>query len=597
MISSTTNASDSYYLRPAQALTAPVCLMKPETLLEHEFERDREVSRSPKDWERIRAAALEGRVDDIPIASETLDAWGFTEVPGEEGLRECADLLPDALHAVELVWDDSRDVEVPQEALGAALYVAAARRERLLAEYRVPAREVPSVWYEVHQGCARRDAQRRVRILRRIGQAITHSSDPCAIARVELAHATEFEAKGEYQNARESLDAAVRMTWHFRNPERREPAPIALAQWLWRCGEVESAKRLLSQLRSEHACEVARRIDEKAEERRTLASADQIHGERASFESLRALTLAHLSAGHGVAAEYTARNLCAEHPEHALAWETKARVLYATARYRSALDPAVKWTDLAPDSASARSLLARVFARLGQFGREPAGSIAAAAIEICERGQDLPTDEVEELAEICHRAEFFDWARRGDDLVWTSRAQREPSAEWLGAAVARRCHGVWAGDAPEWIARLSDADPHALAKWATERVESLQHWCDRIHGHQHAPAAWRRVEPVMTPNARAIHREADHVSTRLDARRAAHCGARGLGYSEEKAMDAVGEMLRPVDDEDEPNPDSVSHWSAHLAPHRSRVRPGDRHRAARKRDRPAGLGGASRRSP
>ena len=41
---------------------------------------------------------------------------------------------------------------------------------------------------------------------------------------------------------------------------------------------------------------------------------------------------------------------------------------------------------------------------------------------------------------------------------------------------ARRCHGVWAPDAPEWLARLAAADePAEMARFVVERIEALQH--------------------------------------------------------------------------------------------------------------------------
>ena len=564
-------SSATAYLRPVQALTVLYCLAHRETLLSHEADRDRDVDRSPKAWERIRAAALEGQAEDIPIAHETLEAWELGEVLRDAGLDDCAEHLPSALCAVEIVWNECSDDDVPEEALGAALAVAAVRRERLLAEYRPPSPEVPSIWHEVDQGCARRDARERVRVLLRIDRALSLSLDPWTTARVELGRAMKFEAKGEYERARDSLDAAVRRTWHFRNLDRREPAAVALAEHQWRCGEVDTAKRLLSQLRGEHALQLARVIEEKAAERSALADAERVHGERASVESLSALTLAHLSAGHGVAAQRLARELCTEYPDEALAWETRARMLYATARYRSALDPAAKWTDRAPGSAPARSLLARVFARLGTTGREPAGSIAAAAIEYCEAGQVLPVEETLELAEICYRAQFVDWARRADNLLWSGRVESEPDAEWLVAAALRRCHGTWADDAPEWVARLAVRGSHSLEWWGEERVDSLQHWCDLIDCQVRAPAPWRRLKTELTPPARAIVRDACDLAIRAGARDVALRAARDLGYSEECASSTLAATSADLDTEPAGLPDTASDSTARWNRHRATI--------------------------
>ena len=429
MNTSTEHLSVTTFLPSVQALTALWCHTHRGLLLEDEFELDQGLGMSEATWNRIRAAAIESRVDDITLARETLVAWKFEAVLIDGVLEHCADLLPFALVAVENVWGECLHDEVLENALRAAFDVAAARREQVLADYRPPANDVPSPWHEVHQGCARADAMSRVRVVRAIDRALCRSADRWAHACVDLDHAAQFEAEGKYQDARESLDAAVRGTWSYQNPDRREPAAVALAGWLWRCGELVRTKQLLGQLRGEPARELSRRIEDTAPAREALADAEQAHQERSEVESWIALTLAHLAAGHGIAAERIARELCTEHADDARSWETRARVLHANARYRCAVDPAVKWLDLAPECAPARSLLARAFARVGDVGREPAAEIAAAAVELCESGQGLPLGELVELAEdVCFRAQLgLDWARRADDLIWARRSEREPS--------------------------------------------------------------------------------------------------------------------------------------------------------------------------
>ena len=563
MTSSNEELSVTALLPPVTVLTAHWCHAHRGLLLEDEIELDRTVGRTEEAWERTRAAALEGRAADIPIARETLGAWKIEDVPDEAALEDRADLLPSALVAVEKVWGESRHDEVPDVALRAAFEVAAARRERILAEYRPPAPEVRSPWHEVHQGCARPDAMKRVRVLHLVDHALSRSRDRWALSCVELDHAAQFEAEGKYQIAREYLDAAVRLTWSYKNIDRREPAPVALADWLWRCGELDRARQLLSQLRGEPARELSRRIEDKAPEREALADAERVHRERNGVESWSALIFAHLAAGHGFLAERLAQELCAAHPDDPRSWETRARVLHANARFRSALDPAVKWSDLAPDLAPARSLVARAFARVGNIGRESAASIAAAAIELCESGQVLPPDELEELAEICCRSHIIDWARRADDLVWDSEAEREPDTGWLVAAALRRCHGPWAEDAPEWLARLAMRGAHALQRWGVERVDSLQHWCELIDRQMRAPAPWRHLETVLTPGARAIAREANDLTLRAGAHNVALHAARELGYSEESAMSAL--VALDTASEAVALPDCSSQWLTHRA--------------------------------
>ena len=562
---STQYLSVTTFLPSVQALTALWCHTHRGLLLEDEIERDRGIGRSEAAWEQVRGAALEGRVADIPIAGETLAAWRFEDVLVDGVLEGCVDLLPSALVAVETVWGESRPDNVPREALRAAFEVAAARRERILEDYRPPASDVPSPWHEIRQGCARPDAMARRRVLHLVDRAISRSPDRWMTARVELARATEYDAERRYKDARGSLDAAVRASWPFKNIDRREPAGVALAEHLWRCAEVVRARQLLAQLRGELARELSRRIEDKAPDREALADAERAHEERSGVDSWSTLILAHLSAGHGIAAERMAQELCTAHPDAARSWETRARVLHANARFRSAVDPAVKWTDLAPDSAPARALLARAFARVGYIGREPAGSIAAATIELCESGQVLPIDELAELAEICYRAQSVDWARRADDLVWARCAEHEPDVEWLVAAALRRCHGPWSEDAPEWIARLAGHGSHALARWGAERVDSVQHWCELIDRQMRAPAVWRRLETQLTPAARAIAREANDLAMR--ARAGAFRAARDLGVCEHGAVSTIGAPCANSEPEvtalPEPPSGSTDQWSRH----------------------------------
>ena len=536
MTSSNEELSVTALLPPVTVLTALWCRTHRGLLLEHEIELDRGSGSSEAAWNKVRAAALEGRVADIPTARETLGAWKFEDVLGDATLEDCADLLPSALVAVETVWGECRHDKVPKVALRAAYEVAAARRERILADYRPPASDVPSLWHEVHQGCARPDALMRKRLLHLVDRTLSRSPDRWMTACVELARAAEFDAESRYKETRESLEAAVRESWPLKRIDRREPAPIALAEHLWRCGEVDRTRQLLSQLRGVPARELSHRLDDKAPEREALADAERVHRERNGVESWSVLTFAHLAAGHGLVAERLAQEFCTAHRDEACSWETKVRVLYANARYRSIPDAADKWIELAPNAAPARSLLARALARVGHFGREPAASIAAAAIELCESGQVLPPSELEELAEICYRAQIIDWARRADDLVWACRAEREPGVEWIIAAVLRRCHGTWAEDAPEWLARLAGRGAHAFQRWGIERVDSLQHWSDLIDCQVRAPAPWRRLERMLTPAARTIAREANDLRLRAGAHNVALHAARELGYSEESAM-------------------------------------------------------------
>ena len=582
-------------LRAAQALTVLWCMTHREMLLEPECGLDRTVRTTPTEWERIRSAAIAGRVEDIPNAPQTLRSWGLGEACDEIGLVGYGQWTRSALRAVELLWGDSRGENASPDAVQHALAVVATRRASLLDGYRPPSNAVPSVWFEAHQGCQRTDAKIRVAILDRLRPMLSRSRDPWMLACAELDCAAEDDARGRHGSVRTHLEAAVRLTESLRDVDRRQAASLALARWLRRCGETTGAKALLAGLSGEVAHDVARRIDESAAARGVVAHAEHAHRERGDVASWTALAHAHLDAGHGVVAERMAGEICSRHAGHALAWETKARIHHGNARFLAALDSAEKASDLAGDTAPGYSLLARILARLGERAREPAGRIAVTALEVHAKGQLLPVEDLEDLTEICHRAGFVDWARRGDDQVWSQREYRRPSAEWLGAAVARRCHGPWADDAPESLARLAQAGPPVLARWVTERIEALHSWCDLIERRKRAPRTWRRLASPTTTETRAILGERVSLSIHMEARRVALLAALTLGYSNEKVEGVLEPPLaarRPREQGSgairvvfQPPP---ALGGASLG-HRGCVRSADRHCHSRERDCPASL--------
>ena len=68
---------------------------------------------------------------------------------------------------------------------------------------------------------------------------------------------------------------------------------------------------------------------------------------------------AHLAAGHAIAGERMANELCRSHPVEPLARTTLARVLEDSGRYRDAVAPAREALARACDAAAGRVLLAR----------------------------------------------------------------------------------------------------------------------------------------------------------------------------------------------------------------------------------------------
>ena len=184
----------SAHLLACQVLTVLWCMTHRRYLLPHERDLDRDVRSTPATWDRIRTAALTGLVEDIPIPSGTLRAWGLAKVLDGKGLMECRRWAPTALRAVERHWADSRDEVGSEDAVSQALVVAAHRRERLLEEYRPPCEAVPSVWHEAQQGARREDARVRVEILRRLDSMLARSPDPWTLACVALDRAATNDA-------------------------------------------------------------------------------------------------------------------------------------------------------------------------------------------------------------------------------------------------------------------------------------------------------------------------------------------------------------------------------------------------------------------
>ena len=128
-----------------------------------------------------------------------------------------------------------------------------------------------------------------------------------------------------------------------------------------------------------------------------------------------------------------------------------------------------------------------ILSRLGPDGRDESAALAAHP-----EGAPLRSRDLVQAVRIAHDGGAdLEICRRGDDQVWALRANDEPPEEWLGAAVARRCHGVWAPDAPEWLARLAAVavdEPAEMARFVVERVEALQYFRLLIARRSSAPS-------------------------------------------------------------------------------------------------------------
>ena len=126
------------------------------------------------------------------------------------------------------------------------------------------------------------------------------------------------------------------------------------------------------------------------------------------------------------------------------------------------------------------ALLASILSRIGLDGRdESIGLAITVTADACESQGLVSSQVMAELADIAHYGDAIDVARRADDLIWDRRAEDSfaPPAEWLGAAVSRRCHAVFAKDAPKWLACLADEGndaPAELVRFVVDRLDSLQ---------------------------------------------------------------------------------------------------------------------------
>ena len=424
-------------------------------------------------WRSAVSAVLEERIEDIPAPLGLVRAWGAPEEINEAAVRYClegsVDVLPLVVREIERLWGGGPATNVPEEVARQVVRVAVIRRLQVERGFRPIPGERRNIFYEVHQGVRRQETLERVALIHRMHEVLLRAEiDPMAVATVHIDRAAETESRGEHGETEVYLAQAYDWTRRIEDdPSRRDYGAVCVAQSLWYRGEYEDARRRLRGLEGEKAIVALREIEAKDEEREALRRAEEEHALRGDVESWCAVAVAYLGARHTVRAELVAREVCERHPESGLAWGTRATLLFELGRFRDAVEPARTSLALGADEPGGRALLARILARIGPEGREESAELAAAEIEGAESPRLLSSELLADLAVIMHYAGTdIRHARRADDLVWERRSVEEPPPEWLGAAAARRCHGVWAEDAPEWLARLaiaSNAAPAALA--------------------------------------------------------------------------------------------------------------------------------------
>ena len=470
----------------AQVVLVLWCVTHDRLLLASERGLEPAVDPSPTGWAVVRAALGARRPEDLPAPTRTFAAWsrnGLEESVLRIALGRRASLLPDLARAVELLFEGGPGLDtLDLEAVRVVVHALVRRRGRVEAGFEPLPGERRNPFHEAHQGARRPETMERAALLRRLGEALERCAgvDPTAAAQVHLDRALECGCRGEHEETRAHL---VKAREHARemahDPARRDLADVYLAEWRWRSGEPDDARRMAKGLAGPKASALVGRIEAREPGRAALRRAERAVRRRGDLASRCALARAHLAAGHAIAGERVANELCRSHPGEPLAWATLAELLAATGRYRDAVAPFREALSRGCDEARGRILLARCLGGLGPEGREESAALAGQLIEAHPERERLRSDDLAEAVRIAHDGGAdLRLCRRGDEHVWALRGTDEPPEEWLGAACARRCHGVWAPDAPEWLARLGEVaadEPAEIARFVVERTEALLH--------------------------------------------------------------------------------------------------------------------------
>ena len=538
--------------RSALVLTILRCITS-GYLLSEERDLDPHVDRTPEAWQQIRIAAQKGRVQDIPIPTAIARAWcsgdEFTESHLRDLLAEDVEDLPVVLRAVESVWGESVGSEVRRPSppvLRDAVAVLRVRRIQVEQGYVPPEGERDNPFFEIHQGIRRPETQQRVRLLRGLDQILAaHATlDPGVLACVQLDLAAEAESQGRHEEARAVLEQASRILDGRNDKDQAEYGQVCLATHTWASGEPGRALTMLANLTSDEALDLRSRIEHRDEERKALHHAERVHRRHADLDSWCSDAHAHMAAGHTIAAERIADAICQEYPASPLAWETKARVLHMMGRHRDAVTPARKALSLAgEDELIGKTLLGRILSRLGPDGRAEAVESAEDAIDGLVRRMGSSTTDLCDLAEIVQRCGgAIEFARTADGYIWRDREENEPPPEWLGVAVARRCHEDWSEDAVDWLARLVEAGQHEpveLARFVTDRIDYLQYL-------RREAAKWVFVNRQKFPDDASLYRVVSEAferryghPLRIEGYRVALLAARSLGVHPREAKAAL----------------------------------------------------------
>ena len=477
-------------------------------------------------------------------------------------LRACleqsaaAGLLPDMVRAVGRVWGGEEPCELaPSPGAYHARDAAFGRRRALECDWRPLPGEWPNIWYEVHQGARRPETLERAALIRRM-HGVLHrcgALDPLAAASVYLDRAAECEARGAHEEERTALAHAVLFVRRVDGrPEYRGYGEVCLATACWRAGDIARALAMLEGIETPTAREVLGRLAEQEPEREALRCAELAFEREGDLGSGCRLPWAHHAAGHTARAHQVGREMCGLFPEEAAAWTTLAEMLCEQGRYRDALEPARTALEKAQDGPG-RVLLARILNAVGPEGREESRALAVAGIEGHPDREVLGASDLAQLARIAHDGGAdLSLCRRADDHVWSRRDTEALPDESIGAAVARRCDGVWAEDAPGWLARLAEAadeQPLEIARFIVERVDSLVYYRELAHRALYLLDPELDAGRPLGSRARASLKERFGLDAKSEAALAAGRAAVSLGYG----GPVTGEVVEPA-----------VHWEPHV---------------------------------
>ena len=561
------NTREPFVLTAAtQLLTALWLLTHDGHLLDAERGLEPGIESTPEAWSRLAEAARARRVEDIPVPVRLVRGWGAPDELTDEAawscLRDSASRLPQVVDEIERVWGGQQRTGVTQEVARAVASIAVIRHMQVQHGFRPVPGEKASIWFEVHQGIRRPETMERAALLRGLRAVLLRCEiDPLAVAAAQIDCAGENQATGAHDQTRADLAQAMHWTSKYEGEQaRRDHGAVCVAQFLWLAGEPEEAMLRLARLEGEGAAQLLHAMDTRKEERAALLVAEAGYRKKCDLVSWCALGKAHLAAGHNVRAELVAREICEQQPETGLAQGFLASILFELERYRDAVAPARRALELGLADSAGRALLARSLARIGPEGREEATTVAIEVLEAEDIPSPVPPDVSAALANVAwYGGADIRSARRADDLIWEHCPQDEFPPEWVGSAVARRCHRVWAEDAPLWLARLSGVardSPAEFARFVVERVDALLWWRSLIERQLFADA-----DKVRDDGACLWTDEAAKKLVRPEVRKEAVGFALQAAISLEYAEAAVEEG----NDRSEVEFDSGQSWEPHLS--------------------------------